>query len=292
VNPDTQKGHNITLLCQYAHVPRSSYYKWLRHDVSNRKIENQAIVAYMIELEEQHHYIFGVERLTMYINQNTPYHVSHNRVRRLMHQNNIEAAIRVKQHNRHQEHKEQISANLLYDPQTGHDFHPKHTNTVWVTDCSELRYGSHLQHKLRLSVIKDLYDHSVIAWQVADTETAELVTNTLDLALLQLNGVKPETMHSDQGSAYTGGAYSTVLAGNGIQHSMSRAGTPGDNSPMESFWSHMKDEFFAYHKASSKTELITLINQYIYWYNNERLQQTLNGMTPEKYRNHAIQNCA
>ncbi|WP_203649464.1 IS3 family transposase, partial [Secundilactobacillus yichangensis] len=73
---------------------------------------------------------------------------------------------------------------------------------------------------------------------------------------------------------------------------MSRAGTPGDNSPMESFWSHMKDEFFAYHKASSKTELITLINQYIYWYNKERLQQTLNGMTPEKYRNHAIQNCA
>lgn len=241
----------------------------------------------MIALEEQHHYIFGVERLTMYINQQTQYHVGHNRVRRLMHKNHIKAAIRSKNHARHQEHKEQILANLLYDPETGHQFLPEYSNRVWVTDCSELQYGPKSEFRLRLSAIKDLHDHSIIAWQIDDTETSDLVTETLNLGLATLDNNKPDIVHSDQGSAYTSGQYNTVLSSKGIRHSMSRAGTPGDNSPMESFWSHMKDEFFAFHSATSKEEMMTLIEQYIHWYNNERLQTTLNGMAPVKYRNHA-----
>ncbi|MFC6254511.1 IS3 family transposase [Secundilactobacillus hailunensis] len=54
----------------------------------------------------------------------------------------------------------------------------------------------------------------------------------------------------------------------------------------------MKDEFFNFHQATTRTELINLINQYIHWYSTKCLQQTLNGMTPEEYRNHAVQNCA
>ncbi|WP_235803650.1 hypothetical protein [Lentilactobacillus kisonensis] len=49
------------------------------------------------------------------------------------------------------------------------------------------------------------------------------------------HGVKRGLIHSDQGSSYTSGRYNTALAGIGIIHSMSRLGTPGDNSPMESF---------------------------------------------------------
>lgn len=292
MNPDNDQPYHISYLCAYTQVPRSSYYKWLKHDPSQRQIENQAIVQYMIELEEQHHYIYGVESLTMYINKKTRYHVGHNKVRRLMAANGIKAAIRVKKHDHHQEHKEQILANLLYDKEQGHNFHPTEANHTWVTDCSELRYGPKAQYRLRLSAVKDLHDHSILAWQIADTETSTLVTETIKAALAAANGSKPTILHSDQGSGYTSGEYNTFLAGNGINHSMSRAGTPGDNSPMESFWSHMKDEFFAFRVAQSKTELTAQINQFINWYNFERLQVTLNGMTPIEYRNHAVQKCS
>jgi transposase InsO family protein len=50
----------------------------------------------------------------------------------------------------------------------------------------------------------------------------------------------------------------------------------------------MKDEFFAFRVAQSKTELTAQINQFVNWYNFERLQVTLNGMTPMEYRNHAV----
>lgn len=252
INEATGNTYTIGLLCKYTKVPRSSYYKWANGVRSKRTIDNEAIVDYMFKLEEEHDYIYGVESLTMYINTKTKYHAGHNKVRRLMKENGIEASIRKKKHDRHAEHKDQILANLLYDKDTGHHFNSGQSNQVWVTDCTELRYGSKSQYKLRLSAIKDLHDHSIIAWQIADTETSALVTDTLQLALKVTNGQKPKILHSDQGAAYTSGEYNTLLAGTGIKHSMSRAGTPGDNSPMEAFWSHMKDEFFAFKKNSFK----------------------------------------
>ncbi|MCB7177504.1 IS3 family transposase [Lactiplantibacillus plantarum] len=175
MNSDNDQPYNIGYLCTYTGISRSSYYKWLNHGLSQRQIDDQAVVKYMIELEEQHNYIYGVESLTMYVNKNTKYHVGHNKVRRLMVENEIKASIRVKKHDRHEEHKEQLSANLLYDADKGHNFHPDEANHIWVTDCSELRYGLRNQYRLRLSAIKDLYDHSIIAWQVAETETSVLV---------------------------------------------------------------------------------------------------------------------
>ncbi|WP_439646280.1 DDE-type integrase/transposase/recombinase [Lentilactobacillus kisonensis] len=62
-----------------------------------------------------------------------------------------------------------------------------------------------------------------------------MVTSTFKAAIKNNHGVKRGLIHSDQGSSYTSGRYNTALAGIGIIHSMSRLGTPGDNSPMESF---------------------------------------------------------
>lgn len=50
----------------------------------------------------------------------------------------------------------------------------------------------------------------------------------------------------NQGSSYTSGLFNDHLASKRIKHSMSRPGTPGDNSPMESFWGHMKTEFLTF----------------------------------------------
>ncbi|WP_233449195.1 IS3 family transposase [Levilactobacillus suantsaii] len=73
---------------------------------------------------------------------------------------------------------------------------------------------------------------------------------------------------------------------------MSRPGTPGDNSPLESFWGHMKTEFFNFYHALNRKEMVQLIEKCINWYNYNRRQKTLNGMTPKEFRNHAIQKTA
>jgi len=268
-------------------VSRAAYYKWLHRKPSKREIEDRAIVAYLTELEEKNNYTLGVNRLIMNLHCDTNFHACPSKMRRIMKENNIAASIRIAKHDRKAERKEHISHNLLL-VQDGHNFKPTSPNKTWVTDCTELRFGWRFENRLRLSAIKDLYDHSIVAWTIDITETAELVTRTIDEALVETNGVKPEVLHTDQGAGYTSGLFNDRLASNGIKHSMSRPGTPGDNSPMESFWSHVKTEYFKFHHALNLNEMKQLIIECVDWYNNERRQETLNGMTPKEYRNHAI----
>ncbi len=144
-----------------------------------------------------------------------------------MHKASIKASIRVAKHDRKAEKKEFILANKLLTANAGHDFHPGRPDEIWVTDCSELRYGINGESKLRLSAIKDLYDHSIISWKIDLTETADLVTDTFKAAIEANRGIKPRLIHSDQGSSYTSKLFNTALASLGIVHSMSRPGTPG-----------------------------------------------------------------
>lgn len=292
MNPDSDRPYGISKVCRILNISRAAYYKWLHRKITPHQLENQAILEYIINLEEKNHYVFGVKRLVTYINTETAYHVSHGRVRRLMRRGNIQSSIRVAKHDRKAEQKEFILSNKLYTADAGHDFHPSAPNKVWVTDCTEITYGVDNKQKIRLSAVKDLYDHSVLAWQVARTETGQLVTETMKIAIENNGGVKPEVSHSDQGSAYTGRTYNTLLAGEGIIHSMSRPGTPGDNSPMESLWSHVKVERFAFKICLSELEMMNSIEAAIEWYNKERRQETLNGMTPMEFRNHAVKEIA
>lgn len=272
-------------MCQEVGITRRSYYKWLnRKENENDKLNNE-LTEFILNLESKHNYIFGVESLVMHINGDTDHHVNHKRVRRLMKANNIKCSIRISKHDRKAEYKEMMSSNIIK-----HEFDQKESNKVWVTDCTELKYGNQGLSKLRLSAIKDLNDHSIIAWEVEDTETKGLVTSPINKAI-ENNDIdtKGLILHTDQGSAYTSLDFNNALDGYGIRHSMSRPGTPGDNSPMESFWSHLKDEDLNFNKSLTKEELIQNITKTIDWYNNGRRQKTLKGMTPMEFRNHALQ---
>ncbi|WP_311588875.1 IS3 family transposase, partial [Varibaculum massiliense] len=56
------------------------------------------------------------------------------------------------------------------------------------------------------------------------------------------------------------------------------------------FFSHLKEEMFNNDSFTSINELRIAVNQYIHWYNTERMQQRLGGMTPNEYRQHALTN--
>ena len=272
-------------MCQEIGITRRSYYKWLnRKETNNDKLNNE-LIEFILDLESKHNYIFGVETLVMHINKDTENHVNSKRIRRLMKINDIKCSIRISKHDRKAEYKEMMSSNIIK-----HAFDQEESNKVWTTDCTELKYGNQSLSKLRLSAIKDLHDHSIVAWTVSDTETKELVTSTIKKAMEDNNiDSKGLILHTDQGSAYTSLEFNKTLDGYGIRHSMSRPGTPGDNSPMESFWSHLKDEDLSFNKALTKEELIQNITEAIDWYNNGRRQKSLKGMTPTECRNHALQ---
>ncbi|MGQ2375431.1 IS3 family transposase [Companilactobacillus zhachilii] len=214
----------VTWICESLEITRRSYYKWLnRKDTDNDKM-NKELVEFIKKLESEHNNIFGLETLVMHINSETKYHVNHKRVRRLMKLHGIKSSIRISKHDRKAERKEMMSSNILK-----HNFTQKKSNVVWSTDCTELKYGNQNSSKIRLSAIKDLHDHSIIAWTIADTETKSLVTDTIKIAVTESGvDVRGLILHTDQESAYTSLDFNKQLDGYGIRHSMSRPGTPGE----------------------------------------------------------------
>ncbi|UDN54058.1 IS3 family transposase [Clostridioides sp. ES-S-0054-01] len=102
---------------------------------------------------------------------------------------------------------------------------------------------------------------------------------------LYMNVAKDCILHTDQGSQYTSRSYSKRLKDNGIIQSMSRRGNCWDNAPIESFFSHFKSELIYLIDTTDPKKMISLINDYIYFYNNERIQLK-NGMSPIEYRTH------
>ncbi|MFS8513546.1 Integrase core domain-containing protein [Planifilum fulgidum] len=91
-------------------------------------------------------------------------------------------------------------------------------------------------------------------------------------------------LHSDRGFQYTSHDYHHMLAQFGLRSSMSRRGNCLDNAPIESFFSHLKTEALQHHHIQDTEQAQILIQRYIRFYNEERLQLKLNKLTPVEYR--------
>lgn len=161
------------------------------------------------------------------------------------------------------------------------EFTAEKPNEKWVTDVTEFKYG--LSKKAYLSVIRDLYDGSIISYVLGHSNNNQLVFKTLDQAIVRLHQKHP-LIHSDRGFQYTSKAFKRKLEAAGMTQSMSRVGRCIDNGPMESFFGTLKCEKYYLHKYQTFEELNIAINEYIYFYNHERYQKRLNGLSPKEYR--------
>ena len=124
-----------------------------------------------------------------------------------------------------------------------------------------------------LSTIKDLYDGFIVAYGCDLNNSIGLVTRTVRQAKQKEKVTEGLILHSDQGTQYTSQAYHDVLTKEyNITPSMSRRGNCWDNAPMENFFGHLKEEYLRQFKQTTFKETEQLIDEYIYFYNYERIQ--------------------
>lgn len=151
------------------------------------------------------------------------------------------------------------------------DFYAGKPNSKWVTDIS---YIHTKQGVLYLSMIRDLYDNSIVAYKTGTEQTVNLVLDTIRLAMnQQKKKVAAEwQLHSDQGAQYASQAYFELTQTYGITPSMSRRGNPYDNAMAENFFSILKTEWIYRRKPASFSDANEMIGRYIHFYNHERIQ--------------------
>ena len=266
-------------LCEYLHLSRGAYYRWLKNPVSYSEKYNKEVSEKIKDIHEAHPDM-GYRRIRDELDKRHGIAVNDKRVLRICRKEHIQSTIKWKPKSctRSSNDPEHIARNYL-----NRDFHADAPNEKWLTDVTEFKYYIGMDvHKVYLSAILDLYDRRIVAFKIGDHNDNPLVMNTFDEAVALEPDAHP-LFHSDRGFQYTSKQFSVRLKKHHMKQSMSRVAHCIDNGPMEGFWGILKRETYYGRRFTSKTDLIKAMESYIYYYNTERIQRKLHLMTPVEY---------
>ena len=263
-------------LLEIAGLARSTYYYQLK--VLGAADKFASLKASIQSIQDRHRGRYGYRRVTATL-RNGGQLVNSKTVRRLMGELNLKCTVRAKKYRSYRGLMGQAAPNIL-----DRQFKADQPNRKWVTDVTEFKVAG---EKLYLSPVLDLYNGEIVAYQTDTRPRYELVGNMLERAIERLpEGAKP-LLHSDQGWHYRYPSYRQRLETVGLEQSMSRKGNCLDNATMESFFGTLKSEFYYRERFDSVAQLQAKLDEYIHYYNHERIKMKLNGLSPVAYRTRA-----
>ena len=170
-------------------------------------------------------------------------------------------------------------------PEPGHKIYPyllrgmeiTQPNQVWAMDITYIPMARGFVY---LAVVLDWFSRRVLSWRVSITMEAAFCVETLEDALARHG--KPDIFNTDQGSQFTGSAFTGVLANNSIAISMDGKGAWRDNVFVERLWRSVKYEEVYLRAYDSVSEARASIGRYLDFYNGRRPHSSLDGMTPDQ----------
>jgi len=274
-------GHSITTLCIEFKVSRSGYYKHRNRVKPIKEIQDEILCTLIHEYHAMYDGILGYRRMTMFLNRLNQTTYSEGYIHRLMKHLGITARIRRKKVNRKKSKPDYVKENIL-----ARDFTTSNPNEKWLTDVTEFKIPNESK-KLYLSPILDLYDNSIIEYELSFRNSNHFVFKMFDRAVVNNPDAKP-IFHSDRGFSYTNKVFKSKLEDAEMIQSMSRVGKCIDNGPMEGFFGILKSEMFYGKNFKSIDELKQKIRDYIKFYNEGRFQTRLGARAPKEYRKLAL----
>ena len=248
-------------MCAVLEISIRTYYKY-------RNAEDLDYYDYLIikEIFDDSKGTYGYRRITEGLKIKYGVIFNHKKVKRIMNKYYIkpEYIRKLRPNVTYKRIEENVKPNLV-----NRKFNIDKENNVWCTDITYLIWRG---KRAYLSTIIDLYDRKVVTYNISKFNNNQLVIDTLNAALVKRKDISGLIIHSDQGFQYTSFEYKAVCESNHIQISMSRKGTPIDDSPMESFHSILKKETLYNNNITSLQEYITLVEEWILFYNTTRLK--------------------
>lgn len=266
------------LLRRFSIYP-NAYYNFLKNRKATYKSKKRQALKAITKIYHEHHGVDGYRTMRIYLERRNIY-LSNLTVHKYMNRElKLLAIVRRKKPNYKKGHAHKIFPNLV-----NQDFSAKKINTKWCTDFTYL-YLTDGSKRYNCSIL-DLHDRSIVA-SITDKEiTSSLAIRTLKRAIAAQRPQHGELiLHSDQGSQYTSKEFVKFCELSGIQQSMSKAGFPYDNAPMERYYNTLKNELIYLHYYHSDQELNASIEEFAYgWYNHARPHSYNGYKTPYEAR--------
>jgi putative transposase len=269
------EGIPVRLTCGVLGHSTQAYYAWLRAPVSQRDLDdayftNLLIDAYGDDPE------FGYRLLADELDK-LGHAVGERRVWRLCSQQKLWSAT-VRKGRRG---SGKTPGPAVHDDLVQRDFTAAEPNRVWVTDITEHPTG---EGKLYCCLIKDLFSNRIVGYALDDRMTAQLAVTALRTAVARRQPKNVVIVHSDRGSQFRARSFRAVLTAAGLQGSMGRVASAGDNAAMESFNALLQKNVLDRRRWRTREELHDAVVHWVeHTYNNRRRQRALGKLTPVEY---------
>jgi len=157
-------------------------------------------------------------------------------------------------------------------------------NQVWSADITYIPMSKGF---LYLVAIIDWYGRYVISWRLSNTLDDDFCVAALEEALSKGT---PEIFNTDQGSQFTGEAFTGLLKEHDIRISMDGKGSYNDNLFIERLWRTVKYEEVYLKAYEDGSEARTSLGEYFHFYNTSRPHQSLGYRTPAEVYAGAVEN--
>ena len=263
------------MLC-LAGLPRSTYYYYLKQkDKDKYESEKEDI----LEIYNGNKGRYGYRRICAAMKAKG-YTINHKTVLKLMKALNL----RGKQSKNGKYHSYKGEVGKVADNLLHRDFYANKPFEKLTTDVTEFKVGD---EKVYLSPVLDMYNREIVSYAISTSPNLQQVRDMLNGLFEKLPADARPLFHSDQGWQYQHSEYQRLLAEHNITQSMSRKGNCMDNGIMENFFGRLKVEMYYGEKFESPRGFIEKLEEYIHYYNNERISLKLKGMSPVQYRAHS-----
>ena len=261
------------------HVYPNAYYNYLKDLKQDYREKKNKIKGQIKLIYHEHDGTDGYRKIKVYLERNKII-LSNTTVHKYM---NKEMGLKSITRRKKQGYKKG-TPHTIFGNKLGRNFYAYEKNQKWCTDFTytELKDG---RMRYNCSII-DLYDRSIVASITDNRITAELAVRTLKKALDSQPGFKGDLLlHSDQGSQYTSKIFVDFCKRNNIIQSMSAAGCPYDNAPMERYFNTLKNECLNLYVFETEEELYAAIEEFAYVHYNHVRPHEFNGYkTPAQKR--------
>jgi len=270
-------------------ISRSDYYYQM--SIKDKDFKNDEVMNRIIIIFYDHKERYGYRRIALQL-RNEGYSINIKAVRRLMRKMGLagktpKAKYKSYKGDMNGTVKSQLLVKVVDEEKHKtyykRDFSTTKPNEKWTTDVSEFHIAT---GKLYLSPILDMFNGEIVSYNISKSPIYAQVQDMLNKAFSKYSNLDGLIFHSDQGWQYQMQQYHKSLLDKNIIQSMSRKGNCLDNCVMENFFGKMKNEMFYGHEYEfeSLDDLQKEMENYIEYYNKERIQTRLNGMTPVQAR--------
>lgn len=282
-----EEGFRLKDIFLVVGVPEATYHYHVKN--FEKEDPDTDLKELITNLFKKFHERYGYKRITKELKK-LGHRVNHKKVYRLMREQGLKCVKFMRKSRKYNSYKGKVGK--VEKNRLSRRFSTPISLQKLVTDITEFKCLG--EEKLYLNPILDLYNGEIIAFGIRKRPTLDLVMEPLKetIGIIKNNATYRTTIHSDQGWHYQHNQWVRTLKENKIFQSMSRKATCADNASMENFFGILKQEMYYGEKLVGYEELKRRIQDYIYWYNNERSKAKLAGLSPVEYRTQSSQSAA